>query len=295
VTLYKQARPERVVFTGGEPLLEPRIAEIVLFCKMRKSAVSIITNGTAATKNVYKDLILLQTDLFQLPVHSFNAEAHDKMTGLKGSWEKSVNSILQIKSLGGRVVPVIVITRHNVKEIDKTVQFIISLGIKELMLNRFNFSENAGKEAAGMSASKSELNQAYTAVNTLARDNAMKVSSNVNTPYCVLRPSEYPFIRFSGCASDILRNPITTDIHGNLRKCNHSNVVAGNIFRTSIEEILRSDYLKSWNEIIPDFCKKCSDWPQCRGGCRAAAERTGGNISLPDPMVLLLSENQQLV
>lgn len=285
VRLYQEAKIGRVVFTGGEPLLEPRLAELVLFCKMRKSGVSIITNGTAAKKPVYKDLIMLQTDLFQLPVHHHHADIHDRMTGVAGSHAKSLDSIRIIRSLGSRVAVVVVITKHNVHELGETIRFIASLGINEISLNRCNISSRMKADALSLSPGKEILNQAYHEAHEVTRELKLNLSSNVNTPWCVLNPGDFPLIRFSGCSADVCDNPLTADADGNLRKCNHSPVVIGNVFDTPLETILSNDYLKSWNTVVPEFCSGCKHWYQCRGGCRAAAEQLGKSIADPDPLV----------
>ena len=44
--IYSKADVYNIVFTGGEPLLDSRISEIVLYAKMHKSTTTIITNGT---------------------------------------------------------------------------------------------------------------------------------------------------------------------------------------------------------------------------------------------------------
>lgn len=285
--LYRQAKIGRVVFTGGEPLLEPRIAELVLFCKMRKSGVSIISNGTAASKTVYKDLIMLQTDLFQLPVHHFDAAVHDSMTGVTGSHEKSLESIRIIRSLGSRVVAVVVITKNNCAQLGETIRFIASLGVNEISLNRYNIGGESCQAWGKLMPDKEALNRAYHDAHNVVKELKLTISSNVNTPWCVLRPTDYPLIRFSGCSPDVLHNPITVDADGNVRKCNHSPVIVGNIYDMPIEKILNSSYLQTWNDTVPEFCKGCNDWVQCRGGCRAASEQQGKDISFPDPIALI--------
>ena len=41
-------------------------------------------------------------------------EEHDKISGVEGSWEKTVNSVKFLKKLGKRVVVVIVATKYNI-------------------------------------------------------------------------------------------------------------------------------------------------------------------------------------
>jgi hypothetical protein len=47
-------------------------------------------------------------------------------------------SIQTILEIGGYVVPVVVITKHNVNLLGETLDFIQSIGCKRVMLNRYN-------------------------------------------------------------------------------------------------------------------------------------------------------------
>lgn len=76
------------------------------------------------------------------------------------------------------------------------------------------------------------------------------------------------------------------DINGDIRLCNHSPVVAGNIFEKELKDILYSSYANSWNEIIPNFCSNCNKWSICRGGCRAASEQYALGLSHVDPILI---------
>ena len=72
------------------------------------------------------------------PIHSVNPELHDKMTKIRGSWDNSVESILRAKALGIYVVPVIVLTKINFKEIKDTLLFLDKLGLNRISINRYN-------------------------------------------------------------------------------------------------------------------------------------------------------------
>lgn len=89
----------------------------------------------------------------------------------------------------------------------------------------------------------------------------------------------------SGIALLSYRRPLTFDIVGNVRLCNHSPVIAGNIYQQELSEILFSDYPASWVETKAEACLGCRKWDACHGGCRAAAEQLGGSLRDVDPVV----------
>jgi radical SAM protein with 4Fe4S-binding SPASM domain len=224
-------------------------------------------------------------DLFEFPVHSAQAEIHDRMTQVEGSWEKSLASLKTVMRLGGYVVPVVVITRHNVKELGETLGFINSLGCRRIMLNRYNIGGKGCENPLEISASAEELRSAFAIANAKAEGLGLTLSSNVCSPICLLNPEDYPLISFGYCSSNVLQRPITLDINGNIRLCNHSPVVAGNIWEQSIEEILFSDYTTSWETSVPALCTSCREWEKCKGGCRAASEQCMQTLWKEDPII----------
>jgi radical SAM protein with 4Fe4S-binding SPASM domain len=283
--LFKRANVGQVTFTGGEPLLSERFPELVLFTRLKKKAVSVISNGNAGSYEDYKSLISLGVDLYEFPVLSADPEIHDFLTDVKGSWEKSVQSVKNVKELGGNVVAVIVITKSNYQDIDKTLKFIDSLGIKRIMLNRYNIGGNGIKQPQNVLTNKEELNQAFKKANDLVPELKLRLTSNVCTPLCLLDPAEYKNIGFTVCSSNIYHKPLTIDIDGNMRICNHSPVIIGNIYKEDIETIFSSPYFKLWTDIVPDYCKNCKIFDKCLGGCRAASEQAGFGLEHVDPVL----------
>jgi radical SAM protein with 4Fe4S-binding SPASM domain len=207
------------------------------------------------------------------------------MTRIEGSHAKSVNSVKTVLALGGQVVPVVVITKYNVSQLADTLDFINSLGCKRIMLNRYNIGGQHCLSPLEVSATAAELRAAFAIANAKAAELGLRLTSNVCSPVCLLNPNDYPLIGFGHCSFDALQRPVTLDINGNIRLCNHSPVVAGNIFKNDISEILYSDYANSWQTAIPDFCKDCTDWSLCKGGCRAASEQVFGRLNREDPII----------
>jgi len=283
--LFSQADIQNVTLTGGEPFMAERMREIALFCRMEGKSVTIISNGYLGKEADYKSLIAMGIRLFEFPVHSANPDTHDYITKVKGSWERSQQSIKAVQKLNGYPVPVIVLTKYNIEELEETLDFIHSLGLKRIMMNRYNIGGCGTSDPTHVSATHAQLVNAFRVAEKKGRELGLVISSNVCSPDCLINPSEYTNIMFGHCSPDVLRKPITMDIDGNIRLCNHSPVVAGNIFEQDMQEILYSPYAQSWNEIIPDFCADCELWNKCRGGCRAASEQCGLGLGHVDPIL----------
>lgn len=283
--LFEEADIKNVTLTGGETFMAERLLEVALFCRMQGKSVTIISNGSLGTSDDYQKLIKMGAFLFEMPIHSADEAIHDSITQVKGSWQKSIASLKEVQRLGGYPVVVIVVTKYNVDGIGETLDFIRNLGFGRVMLNRYNIGGNGTTQPASVSATHRQLVEAYKVANEKAVALGLTISSNVCTPSCFLNPSDYPKIMFGHCSPDVLRKPITLDINGNIRLCNHSPVKAGNIFETSLKDILYSPYASSWQEIKPEYCNSCSLWNSCRGGCRAASEQCGLGLGAVDPIL----------
>lgn len=288
--LFKMARVSQLTLTGGEPLIAERVLETVLYCRLRGATVAVITNGSGASPGDYRALIDLGVNLFELPVHSPEPGAHDTMTRKPGSWQCSLQSIREIQDLGARAVAVIVITDLNASRVADTLAFVRDRGVREIMLNRFNVGGRGVGERALLEPDHDTLQRAFAAANVFAAEHRdVRLTSNVCSPMCVLDPKEYRHIGFSACSNDPRRMPLTLGVDGDLRLCNHSPVVIGNIFEQSFEEMFASDYAHTWRDTVPELCQECRLWARCRGGCRAAGEQLDGDLRQPDPAVLPLS------
>jgi len=283
--IFRQASIKSVALTGGEPFLSERFLEVALHCKMNGKQITLISNGTQGTENQYAKLLKMGVGLFEFPVHSAQEAIHDKMAQVKGSWQKSVNSVKQVLALGGQVVPVVVITKFNVNVLGETLDFINSLGCKRIMLNRYNIGGKGCAQPLEISATPDELRAAFKIANEKSSELGLRLSSNVCSPICLLDPKDYQNIGFGHCSFNALQRPVTLDINGNIRLCNHSPVVAGNIFKNNISEILSNEYAELWKGNVPKFCENCEHWQKCKGGCRAASEQVFGRLDVEDPIL----------
>lgn len=283
--LFRQSDVANVTLTGGEPLTAERVLETAMFCRVEGKGVTLITNGTQGAPSLYDSFIKIGVSLFELPVHSHDAAVHDYMAGVPGSWEKAVDSVKYLRKAGANPVAVIVLTRFNIGGVGETMDFIAGLGVERVMINRYNIGGKNTASPESVSATRSQLREAFAVIDHKTAERGLRTTSNVCTPHCIINPRDFPHIGFGNCSPDVLRRPVTLDMDGNIRLCNHSPVVAGNIFQKPLEDILYSPYARSWAETVPAYCTGCGMWNSCLGGCRAATEQCGLGLEAPDPLI----------
>ena len=171
---------------------------------------------------------------------------------------------------------------------------IVKLGISQVMVNRFNLGGMGLKNKSSLTLDRDTLKKAFADVESFAAANpGILFVSGVCTPLCVMDPAPYPHIRFTWCSTDFSRRPVAVSYTGDVRFCNHSPHIIGNIHQRSISDILTDPVNIGRYATVPDHCRDCSLFPRCNGGCRAASEQAYGSFNLPDPVVevsLLRSE-----
>jgi radical SAM protein with 4Fe4S-binding SPASM domain len=97
--------------------------------------------------------------------------------------------------------------------------------------------------------------------------------------------NRYKRIGFGFCNAGLEEAYYTLDPTGNVRPCNHSSTILGNIHKTSFAEMVRSQKMRDFFAARPAFCSGCDVEDACLGGCKAAAEVCTGCIDGMDPFL----------
>jgi len=90
--------------TGGEPLVHKNFWKIVSSASQKNFALILHTNGTLITPKVGERLKHFNFLQVSLTVLGGNARTHDSLTGVKGSFEKTIHALKIMKEKGLDVV-----------------------------------------------------------------------------------------------------------------------------------------------------------------------------------------------
>lgn len=286
--LLKQASVADISFSGGEPTLLANVHDLALGCRFKGAAVNVLTNGTLLSEDDILNFKSIGISALQIPLLSSDPAVHDYLTRLPGSWNKAVESIRSsIRILGPEhLAAVLIVTARNCDGLAATLDLYRDLGVKTVMVNRFNLGGNGLENRDDLCLSRAKLKEAFYAVSAFAlRNPSMRFVSGVCTPVCVLDPLDYPGIRFTSCSTEFRNRPITVSYKGDVRFCNHSPFILGNIWEKSIADILGDSSLQARYSAVPDQCTACSLFSRCKGGCRAASEQVYGSFDMVDPII----------
>lgn len=284
--LLDEASIASLSLSGGEPMLMPNIHDLVLKARFTGANVNILTNGTLLSDNDVKIFDDLGVGLIQIPILSSDAQIHDALTTIGGTWERAMRGARRVaERRKGWLAPVLIITRQNLDTIESTLELYAELGATNILVNRFNVGGLGIGNASELSLSHSELREAFKRADTKLRELGLRAHSGVCTPMCVLNPKEYSNITFTHCTTELMSRPLTINYRGEVRFCNHSPRVLGNIHDEPLAAILERSQSDGYFDKRPVECASCRLWEQCRGGCRAASEQLFGTFDRVDPIL----------
>jgi radical SAM protein with 4Fe4S-binding SPASM domain len=114
----RQAGTLILVFSGGEPTLRPDFIPIAKMARSLSFAIRIYTNGNWADPMMLQKIIDLQPLSVDLSLYGAKAVIHDAITGISGSFARTMQAIESLSNNSIRVQIKTPILRNNASEID---------------------------------------------------------------------------------------------------------------------------------------------------------------------------------
>lgn len=104
---FKNLGGYKIQLTGGELFLRKDIKEILYLFRNNDIVLDITSNLTLMNDDIFEIIKGIYPRSIGCSIYSARPDLHDKITGLKGSFEKSINSIKKLRS---NDIPVIIKT-----------------------------------------------------------------------------------------------------------------------------------------------------------------------------------------
>ncbi len=115
--------------SGGEPLLRKDFFPIANYAVSRSFAVILETNGTLITPALADKIMRLKFSLVQVTLLGAKADTHERITGVKGSFEKTLNAIRLLKEKGINTVLQTTIMKDNTSELEEIKSLAGKIGV----------------------------------------------------------------------------------------------------------------------------------------------------------------------
>ncbi len=128
---------ESVNIHGGEATVLDEFIDILkLIKKHGYPSVSLQTNARKLSEEAYaKEVYENGVKLFVISLHGKNAEEHDLITQVDGSFQEAVDGIKNVKSLGAKVRTNTVAYKGNIESLPDIANYAMDLGVDHVNIS----------------------------------------------------------------------------------------------------------------------------------------------------------------
>ncbi len=272
---------EEVIFTGGEPLLNPHWAAIASRLRGLNIKTGMVTNGLCITDQTVGSMKECGLTAAGVSLDG-DASVHDRIRGLPGAFDRAVAGIERLVAGGIDVTLITSVTGINADRLEEIYRVVSSLGAWKWQLQPL-FALGRGSAADELRLTDEQflgLGRFIADICPRAAENGLQVVPADSCGYC--SPFDLPDFTWSGCCAGRFGCGIMSDgavkgclswpdwtVEGDLRKDDLWTIW----FRPGAFEKLR----KVAREDLQGACRSCDMAMECGGGCQAMSiASTGG-------------------
>jgi MoaA/NifB/PqqE/SkfB family radical SAM enzyme len=143
-------------FTGGEPLLNHDVFEMISYANKEKFVTSLTSNGILLSERCV-DVLDSGLMFLSVSVTGFEKE-HDRIQGMEGAFDKTISGLTELlrerRGYFPRVKVNTLINRENYDRLYDLVAFLFDLGVDEMSLQHYSFYNDEIKLAQEECAKK---------------------------------------------------------------------------------------------------------------------------------------------
>jgi radical SAM protein with 4Fe4S-binding SPASM domain len=165
-----------VTLTGGEVALRDDFLELAAAAKRQRMQLSVLTNGTAFTQSDLESLARLKPARVAVSVYGVTPEAHERVTGVPGSFERAMTAVRTLRSLGVRCSLAGALLRENCEEFAKVAGLAEELGCEWRFDPTVVPTESGGRQVVEHRVSVQQLQQFFYHPKTAGRTREYEVS-----------------------------------------------------------------------------------------------------------------------
>lgn len=108
-----------ITFTGGDPFCRKDFIEILQYASSKEFVIDIFTNGQQIKHKDIIDMIPLNINCVHFSLYGAESLIHDEITRVSGSFDKTIESIKNLKKCGFQVNIKMVVMEDNYNQINK--------------------------------------------------------------------------------------------------------------------------------------------------------------------------------
>jgi len=273
-----------VTITGGEPLLAAGALDLIAHACSLVPSVHLITNGSHVPPATAERLAALGVRSVQLTLLAGHRALHDELKGAV-CFDDTVRAAVELVQAGVPVQCCYVAMTPNAGQLPRVMELCYVLGIRTLSYNRMSPTGGAVHHVERLMPDIETIEADLEAADRLGAAYGIDVGTAMPIPPCLVRMERYPHVSFGHCSTGSESPNLVVDVRGNVRSCNLSTGVLGNLVDQDWDEIMASDYPTRFVNAVPAMCRGCAYERSCQGGCKESAFATFGDHAHPEPLL----------
>ena len=300
-----------ILFSGGEPLVHPLLAEYAEYAVKKGMRAVVSTNGTLITAEKAKVLKEIGLSYVGISLDGLE-ETHDKFRGLKGAFKKAMQGIKNCQEAGIKVGLRFTINKRNVHEIPGIFDLLEKLEIPRACFYHLVYS-GRGSEIAKEDLNHQETRDTLDLIMERTRDlhdrnkpkEILTVDNHADGPYLYMKLLEEDPERAAEVLELLQMNEGNNSGRGFGCISWDGEVYPDQFWREkSLGNIKDRSFSDIWTDTTNEFlmkmkdkknhvggrCKDCKWLSICAGNFRARAESIKGDPWDEDPACYLTDE-----
>jgi radical SAM protein with 4Fe4S-binding SPASM domain len=274
VNQSKELGVSEISFSGGEPLIWEYIDDIISLTHEHGIYVSVYTSGNIP--NIVERFSKLKSeglDRAVFSVYSFNAQNHERITRIYGSFDKTISSIQECIKVGISTEIHFVAVSQTFRELYQVALLCKKIGVSKISVLRFVPQGRGTLYSQGILSKRENLelikiikdlrNDGYD-IRTGSPFNVLMLNKNPECYAAKNRMIISPDLRIYPC--DAFKKIYAEDIVGTL----DSSILDNN----TLEECWNNSYYlnkirEELEQPAGEPCSKCLYFDSCKSGCLA--------------------------
>lgn len=302
VQQLKQAKIKHILLSGGEPLIYPKILNLLERLASFSIYIGISTNGTLINKNLAYVLKRAGLDYIGISLDGLE-KTHNELRNSFQAFNQVLTGLRYAKAAGLKTGIRLTLNTYNFMQLKDFFSFVEDLKVDRLCFYHLVYSGRAS--AAGYDLSRLERQQAIKTIIELSDDwlkrkiptQVLSVDNFSDTAVILNyirknKPKDYPSAldllrRQSGCPAG--KKILSIDHLGFLHPCQFwTEYRLADLRKDNLLDILGNGKLfnNTWKLRLKGRCERCSYQALC-GGCRVRAYSVYKDFWQEDPACCL--------
>lgn len=272
-----------VYLIGGEPSLLGA-ARLNGFIEQlsKRSSVTIVTNG-----EIYLNGLSDRLACVGIPIHG-NEETHNFLVNKRGSYANVLQTATSYVSDGFDVRCIPVLTKQNHDQMYDIIKLAHELRVESVFVDRYEEGGLGSKSKIDLKPTAQEFHIALEQMIRARDELGIPVGWGTAIPYC-LDPLLVEHNMTADCGAGVTFAAVNPK--GEVRTCNQSEIVYGNVLDEPIEVIWQKKELDEFRDLawVTGKCVGCSILIECLCGCKVDVNCTSQyciDYAMRDPEVI---------